>query len=191
MHTCPVTTVATVTRCKKPIRTPPHPHQACCCVLCLSLTLVWFLPFNQADSLAAAAAAAATAVFTNATIWVHIRNVSRRSGLLNPSGFFFCQQRPGGLTPPLSRTWSQGRNVWSAGSTNRAGYIRRNHTNKAVTCQTRCSRGKKERKMNKYRQQEVTGRRTYLDSQVYRLIIRFAPQGAPASHSSRPIRARL
>lgn len=47
----------------------------------------------------------------------------------------FCQQRPGGLTPPLSRTWSQGRNVWSAGSTNLAGYIRRNHKNMAVMCQ--------------------------------------------------------
>lgn len=102
----------------------------------------------------------------------------------------FCQQRPGGLTPPLSRTWSQGRNVWSARSTNLAGYIRRIHKNMAVICQMNRTR-KIERKMNKYRQQEVTGRRTYLDSQVYRLIIRLAPCRAPASKNSKPMRARL
>lgn len=57
-------------------------------------------------------------------------------------------------------------------------------------CQINRTR-KIERKMNKYRQQEVTGRRTYLDSQVYRLIIRLAPYRGPASKNSKPMRARL
>lgn len=45
--------------------------------------------------------------------------------------------------------------------------------------------------MNKYRQQEVTGRRIHLDSQVYCLIVCLASQTAPASKSNGPIRERI